>query len=236
MMSCSVLPLLALMALQVLAEPSPGCGKVPARLKHGMNAITSNGVSRKFILHLPKNYDNKQPHRVIFAFHATGGSANGTSRSYYGLLSRAGVTSILVSPQGEGPTAAGGKSTGIMGLVSKGMSGWWRTGGKYGDQDLLYVDKMIDEIDADLCVNTRLRFATGFSFGGVMSYSLACLRAEKFRAVSVQSGGNFDAVIDGMTKQNKGKGKAAASRECKKTDSFSSSFMGMTPNLQQRVC
>ena len=98
-------------------------------------------------------------------------------------------------------------------------------------QDLLYVDKMIDEIDADLCVDTRLRFATGFSFGGVLSYSLACLRAEKFRAVSVQSGGNFDAVIDGMTKQNKGKGKAAARRECKKTDSFSSSFKGMTHQL-----
>jgi hypothetical protein len=100
-------------------------------------------------------------------------------------------------------------------------------------QDLLYVDEIIDEIDADLCVDTRLRFATGFSFGGIMSYSLACLIAEKFRAVSVQSGGSFDAVIDGITKQNKGLGKAAARRECKKTDSFSSSFMSIIPSLQR---
>jgi poly(3-hydroxybutyrate) depolymerase len=221
------LPLLALIP-QVLAAPSSGCGKAPLRLKTGVNTIVSDGVSRQFILHLPKNYDNRKPYRAIYAFHATGGTANGTSKSYYGLLSRAGDTSILVSPQGQGLTAAGGKGSGLIGQLAKGLSGWWRTGGKYGEGDLAFVSKIIDSVDAELCVDTRLRFAVGFSFGGVMSYSLACLRPDKMRAVSVQSGASFDAVITGMSKQNKGN---AAKGGCKKTDGFSSSFMGTLPSV-----
>ena len=64
-----------------------------------------------------------------------------------------------------------------------------------------------------------------------MSYSLACLRPDKFRAVSVQSGCGFDQVIGGMSTNNKGKtgGAAKPPGACKKTDSFSSSYMGIDP-------
>jgi poly(3-hydroxybutyrate) depolymerase len=232
----SLVALLATSAVEVAAAPSSGCGKTPTTLKNGKNTIDVNGVPRQFILNLPSNYDKTKPYRVIFTFHATGGSANGTAKGYDGLLSRAGGTSILVSPQGQVPTAEGGTSTGIMGMAAKSMTGWWRTGGRHGPQDLNFVDKMVEAIDADLCVDTRLRFATGFSFGGVMSYSLACARADKFRAVSAQSGANFDVVIAGMSKQSQpkqSKGKQAAPKApgaCKKTDSFSQSYGGIDPS------
>jgi poly(3-hydroxybutyrate) depolymerase len=227
----SLLTLLAAATIEVVGEPSPGCGKAPTKLKNGMNSINMNGVARSFILHLPENYDNKNPYRTVFAFHATGGTANNTAKSYYGLLSRAGNTSILVSPQGQSPVAADGKVSGIAGNLAKGITGWWRTGGKYGEEDLNFVDTMIEAIDADLCTESRQRFSTGFSFGGVMSYSLACLRPEKFRAVSVQSGCGFDQVIGGMSLNNKGKESGAAKPPgaCKKTDIVSSSYMGTDP-------
>jgi predicted esterase len=233
----SLFNLAAATILGVAAEPSPGCGKAPTKLINGLNTIDFNGVPRKFIVHLPENYDNRNPYRLIFAFHATGGTANDTAKSYYGLLRQGGSTSILISPQGQSPTAGGGKASGLISLVAKDLTGWWHTGGKFGQQDVEFVDKIVDAVDADLCIDTRLRFATGFSFGGVMSHSLACLRPEKFRAVSVQSGCGFDMVIDGMSKSNKGKapgGTGPAAKPpgaCKKTDSFSQANMGIDPSL-----
>lgn len=73
-----------------------------------------------------------------------------TTHSYYGLLQRAGNTSILVSPPGQNPAQFGGKGTGIFGRLAKGIIGWWRTGGKYGEQDLDFVDKISEAVSADL--------------------------------------------------------------------------------------
>jgi poly(3-hydroxybutyrate) depolymerase len=235
----SLFALLAFTVLGTSAVPSPGCGKAPKTLQNGRNTINVNGESRQFIIRLPDDYDNKNAYRVIFAFHATGGNAAETARSYYGLLLRAGNSSILVSPDGRDLTAGGGKVSELLGKFVKGITGWWHVGGKFGEQDLEFVDKIVEVMDAELCVDTRRRFATGFSFGGVISHSLACLRADTFRAVSVQSGANFDAVIGGMSGTNKGKGngiegpkpKANPPGTCKKTDSFSASWMGVDPSM-----
>jgi hypothetical protein len=47
---------------------------------------------------------------------------------------------------------------------------------------------MIRQIEAALCVDTTQLYAAGFSYGGAMSYALACARASVFRAVAVYSG------------------------------------------------
>jgi cellulase/cellobiase CelA1 len=52
-------------------------------------------------------------------------------------------------------------------------------------------------IDADLCVDTTQRFATGFSWGGGMSYALACARANVFRAVAVIAGAQISGCSGG---------------------------------------
>ncbi|KAK0651112.1 Alpha/Beta hydrolase protein [Cercophora newfieldiana] len=52
---------------------------------------------------------------------------------------------------------------------------------------------MVRTIESDLCVEQSLRFATGFSYGGAMSYSWACSRPDDVRAVAVLS----SAVLSG---------------------------------------
>jgi hypothetical protein len=47
-----------------------------------------------------------------------------------------------------------------------------------------FTDDMIRLIDNALCVDTTQRFSVGFSYGGAMSYSLACSRPNEFRAVA----------------------------------------------------
>ncbi len=151
------------------AAATAGCGKAPT-LRSGTHTIQSGGKSRSFILSVPDNYDSTYQHRLVFGFHWWGGTMNdvasggsdGDVYAHYGLRRLANNTAIFVAPQGIG-------------------NGWANSGG----EDVTFVDDMIRRIEADLCVDTAQRFALGFSYGGAMSYALACARATAFRAVAV---------------------------------------------------
>lgn len=45
--------------------------------------------------------------------------------------------------------------------------------GNQGGEDVTFFDNLVKTVEADLCVETTLRFSTGFSYGGAMSYALA---------------------------------------------------------------
>ncbi|GAA3435532.1 cellulose binding domain-containing protein [Kutzneria kofuensis] len=161
-----------------------GCGKAPT-LASGTHTIQSSGQNRNYILRIPTNYDNNHPYRLIFGFHWVGGTANdvdsggtdGYNWSYYGLrrlADNAGNTTIFVAPQGNN-------------------NGWANPGG----QDITFVDDMIRQLEAGLCIDTTQLFSTGFSYGGAMTYALACARATVFRAVAVYSGANLSGCNGG---------------------------------------
>jgi poly(3-hydroxybutyrate) depolymerase len=151
-----------------IAAASAGCGKAPT-LTSGTRTIQSGGKSRSFILKIPDSYDNNRPHRLAFGFHWWGGTAeqvasggaDGYAWAYYGMQSQAGNTTIFVAPQGIG-------------------NGWANSGG----EDVTFTDDMVRLIQNDLCVDTTQLFSVGFSYGGAMSYALACARANVFRAVA----------------------------------------------------
>ncbi|GAA3929241.1 hypothetical protein Aau02nite_80000 [Amorphoplanes auranticolor] len=160
---------------------SAGCGRAPA-LTTGTHTVQSGGKNRSFILRVPAGYDRNNPYRLIFAFHWRGGTAtevnsggtSGTAWSYYGQQEQSNNSAILVAPQG--------------------LNGGWANA---GGEDVTFVDDMIRRIEGDLCVNTGLRFATGFSYGGGMSYALACGRPSVFRAVAVFSGAQLSGCSGG---------------------------------------
>ncbi|MFM9611836.1 RICIN domain-containing protein [Streptomyces niveiscabiei] len=157
------------------------CGSAPT-LTSGTYTIQSGGKNRSFILRVPANYDNNHRYRLIFGFHWRGGTANdvasggssGSSWAYYGQQEQSNNSAILVAPQGLG-------------------NGWANSGG----EDVTFVDDMIRRIEGGLCVDPAQRFSTGFSWGGGMSYALACARPTMFRAVAVISGGEISGCSGG---------------------------------------
>jgi len=166
------------------AAPSGGCGKAPT-LSSGSHTIQSSGQNRSYILRLPANYDSTHPYRLVFGFHWNGGTANdvdsggtdGYNWSYYGLrrlADAAGNGTIFVAPQGNG-------------------NGWANPGG----QDVTFVDDMVSQFEAGLCIDTGNIFSTGFSYGGAMSYALACARPNVFRGVAVYSGATLSGCSGG---------------------------------------
>lgn len=151
-----------------------GCGKAPT-LTSGTRTISSGNQNRTYILRVPDGYDRNRPYKLIFAFHWLNGTAgNVASGGYYGLQSRSGNSAILVAPQGID-------------------NGWANTGGR----DLTLVDNLTALIEGDLCVDTSQVFATGWSYGGAMSYAVACARPAVFRAVAVLSGANLSGCSGG---------------------------------------
>jgi poly(3-hydroxybutyrate) depolymerase len=176
---------LVLASLQgILAANSAGCGKTLA-IKNQRYSMTVNGKSRSYIMKIPDNYNNTHPYRLIFTWHQLGGSAqkivdgedinHGGALPYYGLEAIANKSAIFVVPDGLN-------------------AGW----GNQGGEDLTFFDQMVKSVENELCIDTNLRFSTGFSYGGAMSYALACDRASMIRAVAVLSG----APLSGCSKGN----------------------------------
>jgi len=168
----------------VQAAATGGCGRTPT-LRNGTHSLRSSNKDRTYILKIPDGYTNTKQYRLIFAFHWWGGSANeiangGTTRPYYGLQALANNSAIFVAPQG---------------LNNGGGDGWANMNG----EDMTFVDDMIKTIEADLCVDTTQLYSLGFSYGGGMSYAIACARPDVFRAVAIYSGG----LISGCSGGNK---------------------------------
>jgi poly(3-hydroxybutyrate) depolymerase len=132
---------------------------------------------RQYTIRLPSDYDSNKAYRLVFGFHWLGGNMkNVVDNSYYGLLPLdTEKTAIFVSPQGND-------------------NGWANPNGA----DIKFVDDMLKAFEDDLCVDTTKIFSLGFSYGGGMSYAIACARAKVFRAVAIYDGG----VISGCSGGN----------------------------------
>ncbi|KAK0632742.1 hypothetical protein B0T14DRAFT_574453 [Immersiella caudata] len=163
----------------LIAADTAGCGKTPT-ITSGSRTLTVNNKSRRYIVRLPSNYDRTKPHRLIFGVHwrdADYQAVDGGSAPYYGLRNLATgnhSATIFVSPDG----------------LNK---GWANSGG----EDIALFDAIIKALSDDLCINEKLIFSLGFSYGGAMSYSLACSRPKVVRAVAVLSGAQLSGCSGG---------------------------------------
>ncbi len=165
-------------------RPSAGCGKTRT-LQNGTHTIQSGGVNRTFILTAPSAYNNSTPYRLVFGYHWLGGTATDVATgqtvqrdvwAYYGLLQRSNGSAIFIAPQGLD-------------------NGWANTNGR----DIALTDAILSRVLADLCIDQSRIFATGFSYGGAMSYAVACARPNMFRAVAVIAGGVLSGCSGGTT-------------------------------------
>lgn len=150
--------------------PSAGCG-APAGLASGRASIDVAGTAREYILRVPEGYDPSQPYRLIFGWHPWGGSAQQIeSRGYFGLEDASQNQAILVAPEGQDFRGNG--------------LGW----GNEGGEDVAFLHAMLDRFSSELCIDESRIFSTGFSFGAMFSFTLACSQDGRMRAIAPQAG------------------------------------------------
>ena len=153
---------------------SSGCGKAPtipsSQYNNGTSInITAAGMQRRYVLNVPTNYDNTKPYKLVVTLHARDGNDKQMySWQYYSLLPLSNNNAIFVAPNGQlnGAPCSGTSSSGET------SCGWPNTNGS----DLALVDAVVAQIEQNFCVDTNRIFATGWSYGGSMSFDVACER------------------------------------------------------------
>jgi hypothetical protein len=164
------------------AAPSAGCGK-PLTLTTGKKTITSSGSQREYIIDIPAGYDMNHPYRVFYCSHwigstdtavAEGQTANGgpANWGYYGLKRMAitaGEPAIFIAPQSQGAT--------------------WQ------QPDHALFDDILAAVEASLCVDTSRVFATGFSFGAMITYSLSTNHQKQLRGAIGIAPANYNIYL-----------------------------------------
>ncbi|KAK7966233.1 uncharacterized protein PG986_000510 [Apiospora aurea] len=167
---------LALLGAAGLTEAaSAGCGKSPPT--SGTKSMTVNGKNRQYILQLPSNYDSSKPHKLVFGYHWRDGSMNDVvNGQFYGLRPLAGDSTVFIAPNGLN-------------------AGWANNGG----EDITFTDQLLKSVQDTVCIDEGNIFATGWSYGGAMSFSVACSRPDVFKAVAVIAGAQLSGCSGGTT-------------------------------------
>ena len=158
--------------------PSAGCGKDLSDLKSGTYTITSAGLSRKYIIDIPADYNKNTPYRLIFGMHMMGGNMNTVvSMKYYELQTYAEkdkIPVIFVSPEGNSDSSP------------------WRIN---DDKDHVFFGDMLKLFKEKLCVDTSRIFCCGFSYGAMVTYSLSLAFQKQLRAVACYAPANWNIYI-----------------------------------------
>ncbi|HEY3497342.1 MAG TPA: prolyl oligopeptidase family serine peptidase [Polyangiaceae bacterium] len=159
---------------------SAGCGKATT-LESGRATIDVAGTNREYILAIPEGYNPDTPYKLIFGLHWRGGQASDVATggtvglgNYYGLQDLADGSAIFVSPEGID-------------------NGWANTGGR----DIALMKAILARFDAELCVDLDRIFSVGFSYGGMMSFAIACEMGDVFRAIAPMSGALYSGCGNG---------------------------------------
>ena len=182
-------------ALKNTPRPSKGCGTTSKLQK---TRSVENGDrfemrvgsdNREYFITLPKNYDNKKPYKLLFAMHCMGSNAEDFVHHspdydhpspYYGQqkLDTEG-NYIFVAPRGD----------------TDGMP--WSMN---SDKDHVFIDQLLTTLEENYCIDTSRVFMTGFSFGAMVTNSIAQDMQDRLRAVAVYATADKNIYLP----QNKG--------------------------------
>lgn len=150
---------------------SKGCGR--GGNHPPLHTLVSDGITREFGVSVPPNYNRYKPYKLIVAFHWAGGNATdvyfgnswGSKKPFFGLQEIYRDDAIYVAPQG--------------------LNHAWPN---YYGGDTRFIRSMVEDLKERLCIDTNHVYATGFSYGGMMTYAIGCEMGDIFRAIAPMAG------------------------------------------------
>jgi polyhydroxybutyrate depolymerase len=157
-------------------QPVTTAGDYSFSLVHG-------GLTRKYLVHVPKGYDPNRAAPVLVALHGGGGNMEfQADDANYGLITKSESASfIAVFPNGYSPFPGGKLAT-------------WNAGNCCGASrdkdidDVGFVRAVVAQVQLRLNVDATRIYATGMSNGGMLAHRLACEAADVFAGVAAVAG------------------------------------------------
>lgn len=152
------------------AVPSTGCDS-DGGAKVDLEKHTV-GADRYYLISTPGG-EGSTPRPIVLDLH--------------GLLEGAEIHSQM---SGFGPYS---QANGFIAVIPNGSGQpvkWDVTLDRKANPDLVFLDAVLDEVEAQHCVDTSRVYATGLSYGAIMSSTLACVMTDRIAAI---------APVDGLT-------------------------------------
>ena len=157
--------------LRQLLAPGAAAPSAPAAVATGSEegVITSGGVNRHYILHVPEGYQGTTPVPLVLNFHG------------YGSNSR--------QQEALSGTSEKADREGFIVVYPDGLNAAWHTGpAADGEQDRLFVRDLITYLEGQYNIDAKRIYATGLSNGGGMTDRLGCTMADTIAAIAPDSG------------------------------------------------
>jgi polyhydroxybutyrate depolymerase len=143
------------------------------------NSITSGGLKRTFLLHLPPSYGRDyQP--LVINYHAYSFTAQKMAQ-YTNMAVEANKEGfIVVFPQGIDNPPSWNAGIGELGPT--------------GDaDDVQFTRDLLSYLTKNYCIDTHRVYVTGFSLGGGMAYRVACTLTNQIAAIATVAGAFYHA-------------------------------------------
>jgi polyhydroxybutyrate depolymerase len=151
---------------------SDGCGTSRVGvLQRERRTLDVAGAERWYLLSTPSAHDGRTPLPLVVELHGLAQGAENAAAT--GLVDdlgeREGYVSVL--PQGTGEPVQ-----------------WDQRFGAGDNADFDFVEELLDTLGRELCLDEARVYATGLSYGAIMSSALACGMSERFAAIAPVAG------------------------------------------------
>ncbi len=154
------------------AKPSPGCGTSTVKaVEAEKRTMDVAGAERFYLLTTPAAHDGATPLPLVLDFHglAEGAQVHTPMSEFGALAQKEGF--VVAFPNGTGQPVK-----------------WDANTRSNPNHDVEFVDQLLDQLGSQLCIDTSRVYATGLSYGAIMSSFLTCVRADRFAAVAPVAG------------------------------------------------
>jgi polyhydroxybutyrate depolymerase len=156
------------------AAPSITCTGKPGAPGDSTVTLTSSGIARVFLLHVPASYDASKGAMLVFNFH--------------------GFTSDALQEQLLTNMNASSDAHGYVAVYPYGIAQSWNAGACCGTatatnvDDIQFIRDMLGSLQTDFCIDPKRIYATGMSNGGFMSHRIGCEMSDTFAAIAPVAG------------------------------------------------
>jgi polyhydroxybutyrate depolymerase len=152
--------------------PSEGCGSSQATpVVEEQRFIDVNGTERWFLLTVPGAHDGNSPLPIVVDFHglAEGAQIHTLMSEFSGIAEREGF--VVVFPHGRFDPVR-----------------WDANPNSDPNQDLEFVETILDTLGSELCLDRTRVYAAGLSYGAFMTSLVTCKLSDRFAAVAPVAG------------------------------------------------
>lgn len=166
------------------SQTPPPVAKLPAKSPgRYVESLNRDGMTRTYILRVPKAYDATKPLPLVVALHGWMGRA-----SDFELTSNMAQESekegfVMVAPNGAGNPQ--GWNAGFIDLSGKNLD------------DVKFIDELIDKVESEVGIDTDRVFVAGHSNGAFMAHFLGARLSTKLAAIAAVAGTIGVPVKDG---------------------------------------